>query len=114
MAEAQQPSASTDEQTSDDFIAAVLDVVSQIPEGHVMSYGGVAASLGSRAARQVGKIMAYYGSTVPWWRVIRSDGYAPEGHDERALEHYEAEGTPLLPTASGRVRVNMRLAQLRP
>lgn len=114
MADRQDDSASRPEPTTDDFIAAVLDVVSQIPEGHVMSYGGVAAALGSRAARQVGKIMAYYGSSVPWWRVIRSDGYAPEGHDDRALKHYEAEGTPLLPTASGRVRVNMRLAQLRP
>lgn len=94
----------------DDFVSRVLDVVASIPPGHVMSYGDVAATVGSRAARAVGTVMARYGGEVPWWRVIRASGEPPKCHEGRALEHYEAEGTPLVTTASG-YRVNLRLAR---
>jgi alkylated DNA nucleotide flippase Atl1 len=82
-------------QPSDDFVSRVLDVVAAIPEGRVMSYGDVAAAIGSRAARGVGQVMAYYGSEVPWWRVVRASGHPVIDHEMRALEHYRAEGTPL-------------------
>lgn len=82
-------------QPREDFVAAVLEVVASIPEGRVMSYGDVAATIGSRAARGVGQVMAYYGSEVPWWRVVRASGHPPQCHEGRALEHYRAEGTPL-------------------
>ncbi len=81
---------------SDDFASRVLEVVAAIPEGMVMSYGDVAAAIGSRAARGVGRVMAYYGSDVPWWRVVRASGHAVADHEARALEHYRAEGTPLM------------------
>lgn len=100
-------------QRADDFTSRVLEVVESIPPGHVMSYGDVAAVLGSRAPRAVGQIMAYFGSDVPWWRVVRASGLPPQGHEDAALPHYEAEGTPLAPTASG-YRVNLRLARYRP
>lgn len=83
-------------QPSEDFVGAVLEVVASIPEGRVMSYGDVAASIGSRAARGVGQVMAYYGDEVPWWRVVRASGHPPQCHEDRALEFYRAEGTPLL------------------
>ena len=79
-----------------DFGGAVLQVVDGIPPGHVMTYGDVAAELGSRGARAVGRVMALEGSSVPWWRVVRADGRPPAGHEAEALEHYRAEGTPLL------------------
>jgi alkylated DNA nucleotide flippase Atl1 len=79
----------------DSFAEAVLDVVADIPPGRVMTYGDVAAVLGSRGARVVGQVMARYGSDVPWWRVIRAGGRPPVCHEGRALEHYRAEGTPL-------------------
>lgn len=82
-------------------MAAVLDVVDSIPAGQVLSYGDVAAILGSRGARVVGQVMARYGSDAPWWRVIRASGQPPIDHEERALPHYRAEGTPLIVTASG-------------
>lgn len=83
------------------FAEAVLDVVDSIPPGCVMTYGDVAAILGSRGARVVGQVMARYGSDVAWWRVIRAGGHPPREHEERALVHYRSEGTPLVATASG-------------
>lgn len=98
---------------SEDFVGRVLSVVESIPPGHVMAYGDIAAAIGSRAPRAVGQVMAHYGSTVPWWRVVRSSGLPPLCHDEQALPHYEAEGTPMQPTTSG-YRINLRLARYRP
>ena len=80
---------------NEDFVSRVLDVVAAIPEGRVMSYGDVAAAIGSRAARGVGQVMAYYGSDVPWWRVVRASGHAVVDHEARALEYFRAENTPL-------------------
>jgi alkylated DNA nucleotide flippase Atl1 len=48
------------------FVEAVLEVVSDIPPGRVMTYGQIAALLGSRGARVVGNVMARYGADVPW------------------------------------------------
>jgi alkylated DNA nucleotide flippase Atl1 len=77
------------------FVEDVLDIVEQIPPGRVMTYGDIAAVLGSRGARVVGQVMSRYGSDVPWWRVIRAGGHPPVCHEERALLHYRAEDTPL-------------------
>ena len=60
------------------FAEAVLDLVEQIPSGRVMAYGDVAAVLGSGGAREVGTVMARFGSGVPWHRVVRSDGSPPD------------------------------------
>ena len=79
----------------DSFVESVLEIVADIPPGRVMTYGDVAATLGSRGARVVGQIMARYGSDVPWWRVIRASGHPPACHEGRALEHYREESTPL-------------------
>ncbi|MBR22074.1 MAG: DNA-binding protein [Leifsonia sp.] len=81
--------------TSLDFAGAVLAVVDDIPPGRVMTYGDVAAELGSRGARAVGRVMAMEGGSIPWWRVVRADGRPPSGHEDAALEHYRAEHTPL-------------------
>ncbi len=78
-----------------DFAAFVHVIVSDIPEGRVMTYGDVAAELGSLGARAVGRILATSDGSGPWWRVIGADGRPPAGHEAEALEHYEREGTPL-------------------
>ncbi|WP_431245410.1 MGMT family protein [Leifsonia xyli] len=93
------------------FIERVLEVVDAIPPGRVMTYGDVAAVLGSRAPRMVGQIMAYYGSDVPWWRVVRAGGHPPANHEHIALQHYRAEGTPLLGVGSPAYRVDLRAAR---
>jgi alkylated DNA nucleotide flippase Atl1 len=94
----------------DDFVSRVLAVVESIPAGRVMTDGGVAAALGSRAARAVGQTMAYYGSDVAWWRVVRASGHPAVDHESRALEYYRAEGTPLRWSASGVFRVDLGAA----
>jgi alkylated DNA nucleotide flippase Atl1 len=97
----------------EDFVSRVLAVVESIPPSKVMSYGDVAATIGSRAARGVGQVMAYYGSDVPWWRVVRASGHPPLCHDGQALAHYEDEGTPLVWSRSGTFRVDLTTARHR-
>lgn len=96
-----------------DFVGSVIEVVESIPPGKVMPYGEVAAAVGSRAPRAVGRVMALYGEDLPWWRVIRASGQPPQCHEDQALPHYEEEGTPLVRSADG-YRINLRLARHRP
>ena len=98
-------------QAGDDFVTRVLTVVERIPAGRVMSYGDVAAAIGTRAARGVGQVMAYYGSESPWWRVVRASGHPAIDHEARALEHFRAESTPLRWSPSGVFRVDMANAR---
>jgi len=92
----------------DDFEAAVHDVVRSIPAGRVMSYGDVAEFLGRGGPRQVGGVLASSDGELPWWRVIRSDGSPPPGHETECLAAQRAEATPMRP--DGR-RVDMGKAR---
>ncbi|BDZ44944.1 MGMT family protein [Naasia aerilata] len=98
-----------------DYTEQVLDLVAQIPSGRVMTYGDVAWTFGRPGARAVGMVMRYHGSSVPWWRVLRSGGHPPTGHEARAREHYEEEGTPLLPASTeAGYRVDLAAARWTP
>jgi alkylated DNA nucleotide flippase Atl1 len=104
-----------------EYVEAVLDIVRLVPAGSAVSYGDVSELLGSAGPRQVGSVLSHYGSSVGWWRVLRADGRAPEGHEAEALAHYLVEGTPLagrheafLRTGEGRWRVNLALARWAP
>jgi len=63
------------------FRQQVFQIVLNIPEGQVATYGQVAQILDKpRAARQVGWALAsLYGTPeqeiVPWWRVVNAKGY---------------------------------------
>ncbi|MDG9677900.1 MGMT family protein [Micromonospora sp. DH14] len=85
--------------TPDEYVEAVLDLVERIPEGRVMSYGGVADALSERSgrasARLVGNIMARHGGSVPWHRVVTASGRLPPGHEREARARLRAEGVPL-------------------
>ncbi|MGK2854615.1 MAG: MGMT family protein [Microbacteriaceae bacterium] len=83
------------------FTEAVFAVVDRIPAGQVASYGDIAAVLGTRAARAVGRAMAASAADVAWWRVIRADGSPPAGHEVAALQQYHREGTPLIEHPGG-------------
>jgi methylated-DNA-protein-cysteine methyltransferase related protein len=59
------------------FRQKVIEIVSHIPPGRVMSYGQVALYIGApRAARQVGWTLRHIGPeiVIPWWRVINQKG----------------------------------------
>lgn len=92
----------------DTYAEEVLETVERIPPGRVMSYGDIAEHVGSGGPRQVGAVMSAWGGGVPWWRVVRTDGRPPAGHEVRALPHYVAEATPMRP---GGDRVDMRRAR---
>ena len=62
----------------------------------MLAYGYIARRLGGMGPRTVGTVMSRYGSDVPWWRVIRSDGRPPQGLEDEALGHWRAEGTPMV------------------
>lgn len=79
-----------------------------------MTYGDVAAAMGSRAARAIGQVMSHYGSDASWWRVVRASGHPPTHHEQRALEHYRAEGTPLRWSRDGVFRVDLAAARYLP
>jgi alkylated DNA nucleotide flippase Atl1 len=89
-------------------VADVLEVVDRIPPGRVLTYGDVAALVGTGGPRQVGQVMSRWGAAVAWWRVLRADGRPPDGHEAHALARYEEEGTPLRP---GGERVDLRRAR---
>jgi methylated-DNA-protein-cysteine methyltransferase-like protein len=60
------------------FYDRVYALVRQVPAGYVVTYGQVAALLGSpRAARAVGYALRFLprGSDVPWHRVINHQGH---------------------------------------
>lgn len=86
-------------QGDEEYVEAVLAIVEQVPPGRVTTYGLIAEvlrdALGRGGPRQVGAVMASYGGPVPWWRVVRADGSLPPSHDDRALQEYRGEGTPL-------------------
>jgi len=92
------------------FREAVYAVVESIPAGRVMAYGEVAAAVGSRAARAVGRIMAHSGGELPWWRVVHADGHLLPGYEAQALDRYRAEGTPM----RGPLHLDMRRARWSP
>ncbi|MBZ2196162.1 MGMT family protein [Ruania sp. N2-46] len=101
---------------AEDYVEAVLDLVAQIPPGRASTYGVIAEAArertGKGSARTVGRVMALYGSDVPWWRVVTASGAAAERVAGRALEALRAEGVPL--TAHNPPRVDLREAGWEP
>ncbi|TNE88274.1 MAG: cysteine methyltransferase [Deltaproteobacteria bacterium] len=93
------------------FWGRVYDKVREVPHGKVVTYGQVAAALGSvRAARQVGFALAGLrvrpeDSDVPWHRVINAKGMISHRGDllrpTEQQELLEAEGVTF--DANGKV-----------
>lgn len=67
------------------FTQSVIQVIQSIPEGKVMTYGGVARAAGSpRAARQVVRILHSMSRKykLPWHRVVNAKGMIALTEDE--------------------------------
>jgi methylated-DNA-protein-cysteine methyltransferase related protein len=78
------------------FRDRVNALVSQIPQGRVMTYGQIAALCGNaRAARIVGGIAHFGDPDLPWQRVVNKKGGlaagCPGGRPAHA-EHLRTEG----------------------
>ena len=85
------------------FYADVYNVVKEIPQGKVMSYGQIARILGRpRSAREVGRAMRICPEGIPWQRVVMADGTITGGSFADLRKGIlEAEGVRFLP--DGRV-----------
>jgi len=65
----------TSEDEKEGFFQKVYELVKQVPEGHVVTYGQVAAALGNaRQARIVGWAMRTCPHDEPWHRVVNAQG----------------------------------------
>jgi methylated-DNA-protein-cysteine methyltransferase related protein len=92
------------------YAMEVLEIVSQIPAGKVLSYGDIAELVGRGSGRTVGAVMSKHGHEVAWHRVVRSDGHPNPAGPVEALRRLVADGTPL---ARGGERVDMAAARWR-
>ncbi len=99
-----------------DVMDAVFDVVRAVPEGRVVTYAQVADAVGgvSLTARQVGGVMRYAPTDVPWHRVVGAGGRLPIGKRSAELRMLQRsllarDGVAFL--ASDPNRVDMRRSQ---
>ncbi len=81
---------------SDQFKERVYDLVAQIPEGRVITYGDIAALCGQAHASRVVGGLAHFGPTnLPWHRVVNRFGDCASGYyggKEGHKQALEAEG----------------------
>jgi methylated-DNA-protein-cysteine methyltransferase related protein len=68
-----------------------------------MAYGDIAEYLEQGGPRLVARMMALYGSEVPWHRVLRADGTCASEVADRQYPLLHAEGVPF--TKGGRVAI---------
>ena len=86
------------------LVEKVLRAVELVPRGRVVSYGDLAALVGT-GPRQVGWVLREYGSGVTWWRVVNASGDAPKHQRETVFEHWLEDGIPIKPKGlGGRIR----------
>lgn len=73
-----------------DFKNKVNNLVINIPEGHVMTYGQIAILCGKPgAARVVGQIAHFGDQNIPWHRIVNAkgsmaSGFWPNGREGQA------------------------------
>lgn len=80
------------ENKTQNFFARVYEVVALVPRGKVISYGQIAALLGSpRSARQVGWALSTCPEELPWQRVVKADGSVTGGEYEELRRKLLAE-----------------------
>ena len=73
------------------LVERILRAVECVPAGRVVTYGQIAAVVGT-GARHVGRVMSMVGGTVAWWRVLDARGRLPKSLVPRALPLWRAEG----------------------
>jgi len=82
------------------FTENVINIIKNIPEGRVMTYGQIAKCAGSpRAARQVVRVLHSMSKNhrLPWHRVINSQGKIGLDDNEEQIFMLESEGIEVGP-----------------
>lgn len=75
------------------FEDAVLEVITSLERGEVVTYGEVADQAGfPGAARAVGTVLRTCDGDVPWWRVVGSGGLIRTPGKERQADLLRSEG----------------------
>lgn len=76
-----------------DFEDAVLEVITSLVRGEVVTYGEVADQAGfPGAARAVGTVLRTCDGDVPWWRVVGAGGVIRTPGKERQADLLRSEG----------------------
>lgn len=97
------------------FTAQVIAVIQAIPEGKVMTYGGVARAAGSpRAARQVVRILHSMSRKykLPWHRVVNAKGHIALDDESGSVQKLYLLGEGVQFEESG--AINLELFQFHP
>ncbi len=75
-----------------DLAHLILACVESIPRGRVMTYGDVAEYVGANTPRLVGHVLRADGGSVPWHRVLKSDGHFAHHLADEQRQLLAAEG----------------------
>ncbi|MEO1616157.1 MAG: MGMT family protein [Planctomycetota bacterium] len=79
-----------------EFQQAMAAAVESLSPGEVVSFGDIAASAGRpNASRAAGNLLSGSMDTLPWWRVVYSDGRLPPCNPSLQVERLEEEGVRL-------------------
>jgi methylated-DNA-protein-cysteine methyltransferase-like protein len=75
------------------FEDAVLEVITSLERGEVVTYGEVADQAGfPGAARAVGTVLRNCDGEIPWWRVVGAGGLIRTPGKERQADLLRSEG----------------------
>jgi methylated-DNA-protein-cysteine methyltransferase related protein len=84
----------------DVVVERVLRAVELVPPGRIVSYGDLAALVGT-GPRQVGAVMRHWGGDVAWWRVTSHAGDLAGELLVRARPRWDEEGIRVKPNGRG-------------
>ncbi|KAK9447046.1 YALI0D05687p KAB8284608.1 6-O-methylguanine DNA methyltransferase [Limtongia smithiae] len=114
---------------AESFYISVYEMVQRVPVGHVTTYGHIARMIGApQNSRQVGSALKYLragnhnegedgaattlvefnSESVPWWRVISSDGriaFRARESMDRQGQRLQAEGIEVRGDSNNRPRI---------
>lgn len=78
------------------FEQQMASAVGKLRPGEVVSFGDIAAAAGRpNAARAAGRMLSRSLDTLPWWRVVYSDGHLPPCNPSVQSERLIDEGVCL-------------------
>lgn len=79
-----------------EFQQQMAAAVLELQPGQVVSFGDIAAAAGRpTAARAAGRMLAGSTDTLPWWRVVYSNGHLPPCNPTLQSERLVEEGVQL-------------------